>query len=320
MSSLTRSEAARWLQSHDRFLILTHRRPDGDTVGSAAVLCRGLRKLGKTAHVLRNMEVTEKFLKLHEGLNKDCPDSGDTLITVDVATPKLLPEAVAHLARFVQLRIDHHGTDTPFAPLELVDPQSASCGELVYDILQELGVSLDRDMADALYVAISTDTGGFRYANTTAHTFLTAAACAQAGGDIHGINQRVFDTNSFPKLRLQGWMVDNIRFLAEGKVAVCALPREVERTLGVTEDDMESISGFPRSIEGVRMAATLRELPDGRIKLSVRAVPGWDAAKVCLKFGGGGHKGAAGATMDMPLEEAADAIAAAMLKIGMDNG
>lgn len=312
MSGLTRHEAARWLKARDNFLILTHKRPDGDTVGSAAALCLGLRKMGKTAHVLRNMEVTEKFRHLHDGLNRDCPETGDTLITVDVAAPKLLPDSVAHLARFVQLRIDHHGNDTPFAPLDLVDAGAGACGEIVWDLLQELEVPLDQRIADALYIAVSTDTGGFRYANTTAHTFRTAAACAQAGADIHGINQRVFDSNSFAKLRLQGWIVENIRFRKEGALAVCALPREVERQMGVTEDDMESISGFPRSIEGVRMAATLRELPDGKVKVSVRALPGYDAAKVCAKFGGGGHKGAAGAVLETTLEAAAEMISSEM--------
>ena len=315
MIGLTRREAARWLKERDNFLIMTHKRPDGDTVGSAAALCLGLRKMGKTAHVLRNMEVTEKYIRLHEGLNKDCPETGDTLITVDVAAPNLLPDAVSHLARFVKLRIDHHGSDTPFAPLDLVDAGAGACGEIIWDLLRELEVPLDQKIANALYIAVSTDTGGFRYANTTAHSFLTAAACAEAGGDIHSINQSLFDTNSFAKLRLQGWMVENIRFLGDGALAVCPLPREVERRLGVTEDDMESISGFPRSIEGVRMAATLRELPDGKIKVSIRALPGFDAAAVCRKFGGGGHKGAAGATLDTTLDAAADMVASEMEKV-----
>ena len=315
MSSLTRSEAARWLREHDHFLILTHKRPDGDTIGTSAALCLGLRQLGKTAHVLRNMEVTEKYLHLHQGLTKDCPQEGDVLITVDVATPNLLPEAYSHLAKLVRLRIDHHGSDTPFAPLELVDPTAGACGEIIYDVLTEMGATLDKPMAEALYTAVSTDTGCFRYANTTAHTFRTAAACAETGGDLQKINQSIFDTNSFGKLRLQGWMTENIRFRKDGQVAVCALPAQVERDLGLTEDDMENISGFPRSIEGVKIAATLREASDGRIKISVRALPGYDAAAVCAKFGGGGHKGAAGAAIKAELEEAATMVSMEMEKL-----
>ena len=314
MSSLTRNETARWLRDHDNYLILTHRRPDGDTVGSAAVLCRGLRQLGKTAHVLRNMEVTEKYAHLHRDLYRDCPECGDTLICVDVAAPQMLPDVFSHLTRYIRLRIDHHGTDMPFAPLELVDPGAAACGEILYDVLTAMGVKLDKEMAEALYTAVATDTGCFRYANTTAHSFEVAAACAKAGGDLHSINQRVFDTNTLAKLRLQGWMIDNARFRRDGKVVVCAIPLAVERQLGVTEDDLENISGFPRSIEGVCMAATLRETADGRIKVSVRALPGYDAAAVCAKFGGGGHKGAAGTTIKADLEEAA-----AMVSMEMES-
>ncbi len=314
MSSLTRNETAKWLMAHDHFLILSHKRPDGDTIDSAATLCLGLRQLGKTAHVLRNMEVTEKYMHLHQGLTKDCPDEGDILIAVDTAAPQLLPEAYSHLAKFVRLRIDHHGSDTPFAPLQLVDASSGACGEIIYDVLAEMGVTLDKRMAETLYTAISTDTGCFRYANTTAHTFRVAAACCEAGGDLQTINQQIFDTNSFGRLRLQGWITENIRFRRGGQVAVCALSAQVERDLGLTEDDLENVSGFPRSIEGVKIAATLRQTGDGFVKISVRALPGYDAAAVCAKFGGGGHKGAAGAILKAELEEAA-----AMVSMEMES-
>ena len=315
MKSLNRTETARWLLDHDNYLILTHRRPDGDTVGSAAVLCRGLRQLGKKAHVLRNMEVTEKYLHLHDGLSKDCFEPGDTLICVDVAAPEMLPEVFQPLLPDLQLRIDHHGTAGHFTPLELVDADAGACGDILYDVLLEMGAVLDKPMAEALYIAVSTDTGCVRYANTNGHSYRVAAACHDAGGDLSAINQEIFDTNSLGRLRLQGWIVENIRFLQDGKLAVCALPRAIEEQLQLTEDDLENISGFPRSIEGVKMAATLRQTEDGKVKVSVRAVPGYDAALVCAQFGGGGHKGAAGATLDMPLEEAADAIANAMLQI-----
>ena len=315
MTSLSRREAARWLGERDNFLILTHRRPDGDTLGSAAVLCRGLRQLGKKAHILPNYEVTEKYLHLHRGLTLDGFDGAGTVICVDTAAPELLPENARPLLEAIALRIDHHGSATSFTPLELVDATAGATGDIIYDVLMEMGVSLDKPIAEALYTAVSTDTGCFRYANTNAHSYLVAAACAQAGGDLHTINQSIFDTNSLARLRLQGWIVENIRFFREGKLALCALPREVERQLGLTEDDMENISGFPRSIEGVRMSATLRESGDGTVKVSVRALPGYDAAAVCAVFGGGGHKGAAGASLKMNLEEAAEAVAAEMMKI-----
>ena len=315
MSSLTRNECGFFLRWHDRFAILTHRRPDGDTVGSAAALCRGLRKLGKRACIIENPEITARYLPLCGGLTKAWPEAGDILIAVDVAGANMLPDAFRKLEGNIDLRIDHHGAAGSFTARELVDPASASCGEIIYDLLTLMGVGLDKAMAEALYTAVSTDTGCFRYANTTAHSLRTAAACAEAGGDLFAINRAIFDTNSFPKLKIQSWITEHTEFLSGGKVAVCALPRAVEEAIGADEDDLDGISGFPRSIEGVKIAALLREIPGGAVKASVRAAPEYDAAAVCAKFGGGGHRGAAGCTLKLPLAEAAAAIKAAMPEI-----
>lgn len=312
MTGMTIAETAEALLKGDHYMILTHRRPDGDTLGSSALLCRGLRQLGKTAHILENPEITPKYIHLHQGLTKQTVEAADVLISTDVASAGMLPEAVTCLADRIWLRIDHHRTSEAFTEKELVDPDSASCGELVYDILVQMGAQLDVAMANALYTAISTDTGCFRFANTKPHTFRVAAACAEVTPDIFEINQSLFGTTSLPRLKVESWLLQNMRFLADGQAAVCPLPASVEQAFCATEDDLENISGFPRSIEGVKIAATLRETADGLIKISVRAVPGYDAGKVCAKFGGGGHRGAAGAFVNMSLEQAAEAVAGAL--------
>lgn len=309
---MTRNETARFLQEHDRFALVTHRRPDGDTLCSAALLCRGLRQLGKTAHVLYNPEVTEKYVPFLEGLTKEAAEETDTVVTVDVASPNMLGNHFAHLQDKAALRIDHHGSATSFTPFELVEPETAACGEIVYGVLHQMGAVLDKPMAEALYTAVSTDTGCFRYANTTANSLRVAADCLEAGADTFGLNQIFFETNSLGRLRLQGWLVENAVFLQNGRIAICALPKSKELELGLTEDDLENISGFPRSIAGVKIAATLRQESADTVKMSVRAVPGCDAAAICRKFGGGGHTGAAGASMKMTMEEAVEAVKAAM--------
>ena len=313
MTTLTRAETARFLGENDRYCILSHRRPDGDTVGSSAALCLGLRALGKTAYVLRNGEVSPRFSWLHAGLTKPEPEDGDVLISTDVASPSMLPEVFRPLLGRIALRIDHHASATSFTNAELVDPHSASCAELVWDVLEEMGVQMNPPIAEAVYVGLSTDTGCFRFANTTAHTFEIAAKCARAGARVYALNQDLFETNTLGRLKMQAWIVDHIRLLRDGKFAICAIPQAVERELGVTEDDMDNISSFPRTVAGVCMAATLRETGD-EIKLSVRAVPGYDATLVARKFGGGGHKGAAGATIKLPLAQAAQAVEQAMLE------
>ncbi len=315
MKILTRNETAQYLLQHDNFCILSHRRPDGDTIGSSAALCLGLRSLGKTAHVLFNEEVSSRFAWLHEGLTKDAVEAGDTIVSTDVASPGMLPKAFQHLLGKIDLRIDHHASATSFTEWELVDGDSASCAELVWDVLRDAGVTMDKNIAEAVYVGVSTDTGCFRYSNTTAHTFSVAADCAKAGARVYELNQELFETNTLGRLKMQAWIVAHMKMLRNGEMAIVAIPKAVEEEIGVTEDDMDNISSFPRTVAGVCMAATLRETSDDGTKISVRAVPGYDATKVTEIFGGGGHKGAAGASLKMPLAEAAKALEEAMLNI-----
>ena len=315
MKILTKSETAAFLLKNDRYVILTHRKPDGDTLGSAAALCLGLRQLGKEACILSNPEIGARLTFLGEGMIQEETNENDILIAVDVAAPGMLPKCFAPYAEWVRLRIDHHGSATSFAERELVDPDSASCAEMIWDLLVEMGVRLSRKIANALYVGISTDNGCFRYANTTDHTFRTAAACAEAGAEVFRLNQMLFETNSLAKLRMHAWIAENLRLFDGGKKAIVAIPRAVEDLIGVTEEDMDNISSFPRTIEGVCMAATLRQTKEGITKISLRAVPGYDAAAVCAHFGGGGHKGAAGGSTSASLEETAKQLEEIMLNM-----
>ena len=317
MKKMTISDCVHFFRENDNFLILTHRRPDGDTLGSGAALCRGLRQLGKRAHVLYNPEITEKYGYLLEELTTEKPSESDTVVCVDTASPGMLPAAFGDLAEKIVLRIDHHASATSFTDCELVDGDTAACGELIYEILMVLGVTLDVSLANAVYTAISTDTGCFRYANTTAHTFRVAAACAAVSKDLYSLNNLHFATVSLQRLQMQSYMIENAVFLQDRQVCICPIPLEVEKQIGVTEDDMDNISGYPRTIAGVKMAATLRiEKDTGKVKLSLRAAPGYDAGQVCAKFGGGGHAGAAGASMACTMDEAVATLIEAIPKIG----
>ncbi len=306
---MTMNECAAWLQSHDNFCILTHARPDGDTIGSATALCVGLRQLGKTAHVLNNTEASPFLRRCLLGLTVEEPAGSDTLVSVDVASPHLLPaECQQYLGR-IAMRIDHHATATSFTTEEYVDASYAACGEIIYELLRDCGAEMTKELAWRLYIAISTDTGCFRYSNTTAHTYRVAAACAETGADLYPITQELFDTTSISELKLQNWIVEHAQFLCGGKAAVCGIPAAMEAN--VSREDLEGMSGFLRSIEGVCVSATLREI-EGGCKVSVRAVPGFDAASICTRFGGGGHKGAAGANLALPMDSAIKVVAAAL--------
>jgi phosphoesterase RecJ-like protein len=263
--------------------------------------------------VLQNPELTPQFAPLLEGLTKSEPEEGDLLVAVDVAAVTMFPREYDSFRDSIDLRIDHHGKDRGFTPLSLIDSESASCAELIWDLFGEMDIEMDEKMADAIYVGTATDTGCFRFANTNAHTFDTAADCTAAGADIFYWNQLLFDTNTMSKLRLQGWVAEHTVLFAAGKLATCAIPKAVEESLGVDEDDLGNLSSFLRTIEGVCMAALLREVDENNTKVSVRALPGHNAAAVCEQFEGGGHAGAAGCSIRMPLKDAEEAIRKAML-------
>ena len=198
MKQLTIREAADFLLRNDNYVLLTHRRPDGDPLGSAAALCAGLRSLGKTAHVLENPQFTEKFRPWLGKLTCETLPSSACVVSVDIAAENLLPFDLPDCA--IELQIDHHAGTRPFGLQAFVDASAAACGEIILRLLQLMGVKLDASMGAALYVAISTDTGCFRFNNTTADTLRCAAACKDTGADTFAINTALFMTKRLPRL------------------------------------------------------------------------------------------------------------------------
>ena len=313
---LTPQEAAALLRAGDKYLILSHRRPDGDTVGSCAALCLALRAMGKQAWVYANPQFTPKYAPYLEGLTAPA-DAGsgssmDTILSCDVASRSQLPFGMEEAE--VLLSIDHHGTRDLFAGGTLVNPKAAACGELLIDLIPLLGISLDRRMAEALYVAISTDTGCFRYSNVTADTFRCASRCVEAGAEVYPINRRFFETKSRPRLALEAWLVAHMEYAADGLVALSVIEPALMEQLGLTEDDVNDIAGFGRTIEGVEIAVLLREVENGMGKVSVRTSPAYSAARICAQFGGGGHPAAAGGSVPGGIPAARKAVMEAVEK------
>ncbi len=316
MKELTLLEVAEFLQQNDHYVILTHRRPDGDTIGCAAALCGGLRKMGKTAWILENPQFTPKFRPYLEQLTIEAVPENACIVSVDIATQELLPYSAIDYVNQVALLIDHHGRNSGFAANGYVDAKAAACGEIVLDLLRLLQVDVDQTIAEALYVAISTDTGCFRYSNVTAETFRAAAYCKACGADIFAVNQVMFLTKRMARLRLDAYLTETTEFLADGLVAISMLPNVIRRELGITEDDIDDISGFGREIEGVQIGVMLRQ--EGEYgKISVRTSPNYDASAICARLGGGGHKAAAGATVRGGIEDAKKAVMQALVEMGV---
>jgi len=307
----TLKEAAQWLLERDDFLILTHRRPDGDAIGCAIALCLGLRSIGKEAWVWENPQFTPRYATRLAGLTTDTVPETATIISVDMATESLLPLNGAQFAGRILLSLDHHPSNTGYAAESLVQTECAGCGELIWDLLPELGAVPTKEMAEAVYIAISTDTGCFRFANTTARTLRTAAAAVDYGAEIAPINRELFEIKSRGRLQLEARIMAHMEFYADGKVAIACLPQSWVEELQVTEDDLDSISGFPRTIDGVCIGIMIRNSEAGRAKMSVRTAAGYNASTFCGRLGGGGHAAAAGCSIPGTLEDGK----AAMLRV-----
>ena len=309
---MTPLEAAELLKTHDRYLILTHVRPDGDTIGCAAGLCRSLRQAGKEAFVLHNPEATSLFTPYLEGLVAPEGYEPETVVAVDMAARGLFPDNAKRYLERVELTIDHHPSQEFYARHTCLDAKRAACGELMYEIVQHLG-PITPEMGEALYVAVSTDCGCFVYSNTTPATHRVAAALMETGFDPYPVNRRHFRTKSFKRLKIEGMLASGMELRDGGETALVFLTLDMLQQVGADERDIDDISAFVGQVEGVKNGITLRELKPGVCKLSLRTDPGdLNASAVCAILGGGGHAAAAGATVEGTMAQARQAVLAAI--------
>lgn len=300
-------DCAAWLNAHDRYLLITHRRPDGDTLGSAAALCHALRRLGKTAHLYVNTEVTETYLPFVESYFAPAGYEAETFVSVDVADTRMLPPDYAGR---VDLRLDHHLTESKMSPLNVVWSSKAACGELILALIDVLCGGIDKAEADLLYMAVSTDTGCFCYANTHADTFAAASRLLEAGADLPRLNKILFRTKSRAKLALEGMVFSSLRSYRDCAINVAVITLDMMERSGATEDDCDDLASLAGLVKGNRVSITVRELSSdpSLSKVSLRTDGSVDASRVCAGFGGGGHKMAAGCELPMAPSGTAEAI------------
>jgi len=314
---LTVAETAALLRKFDNVLILTHVRPDGDTVGCAAALCAGLRTLGKTAYLLPNPGLTDTTTPYFAPYAAPEGFVPDYVVSTDIATPGLFPENAKVYEGRIDLAIDHHPSFEHFGKANIVRPEAAACGELMYDILLELD-AVTPEVALALYVAISTDTGCFAYANTTAQTHAVAAKLMEFDIDYRTVNKVFFRTKTRKRMQLEGAMLDAMEFHDRDRVVILSVPMSLMERVQATESDAEDLSALGGQIEGVDCAITMRELRSDVWKLSVRTGARINATKVCAMLGGGGHAAAAGCTVEAPWQQVKEQILAAVAQVAPD--
>lgn len=310
------SRLAALLQSRDRYLILTHRRPDGDAVGSAAALCRILHRLGKVAYVCANPETPDKLLPFVADFLPPADFVPETVVAVDVASWSQLGVGMEGYEGKVDILMDHHQDNTmEIRCAKVSDVTAAAVGELMWALSEALGQRMDRETATAVYLSVSTDTGCFLYSNTTADTHRVAAACIEAGIDLAWINMEFFERRSRARIHMEQLVYANLRYLCGGRAVVMLVTQQMRRETGVTEDDISDLSSLPRKIEGVELGLAVYEQPDGSTKISVRTAEQVDAAALCRRFGGGGHVRAAGCSLPDAPEQAIERMMAAVQEI-----
>ncbi|MBR0415036.1 MAG: DHH family phosphoesterase [Clostridia bacterium] len=304
--NLTSKQVAEILAQQDNITILTHFHPDGDTLGSAVALLRALRKMGKKVNFLNNDPIHPKYAYLWEGLQKQEFEE-QFVVAVDIATEDLLGDDLkAQYAGKIALAIDHHPSNTLFAKDTCLEGDSAAAAEIVYYVIKYLGVEIDAQMASCIYTGVSTDTGCFKFRNTTARSFYIAGVMKDLGADTENINEVMFEIKTRGELELERRLLEKMHYYLDNRLAIALITQEMYRVTGTTEDECEYIAALPRQVAGVMVGITIRERKNGTWKASVRTKPPIDASAICKQFGGGGHANAAGCRFEGTLKEFVD--------------
>ena len=309
------------IQDAQNILLISHIFPDGDTCGSALALRRALISLGKDVTCCCEHSVPEiyKMLDGASAIESPAAHAGrifDLAISIDVSDPERMGAGCGEL--FVNARhtaqIDHHGTNPAYAAVNIIRSPLSATGVLIAGLLDALGVPFDRQIAECLYVAVATDTGNFKQANADADAFAVAARCAACRFDIAAGSRRVFDVRPVCQVKLFGAALSSLKLSHNGQVASAVVSREDFLLCGAAPEHTEGIVNIIFNMEGVKIAVLLTEKGEG-VKVSLRSVAPYDVAAVARTFEGGGHTFAAGCTLQMNLEDARAAVAAACGKI-----
>lgn len=301
------------VRRHQRFLLTTHVRPDGDGIGSMRALGEVLAGQGKQVDmvVLSGYPARYNFLNADGKIERFHPPgeawrSADVIIILDTGTRNQLGEFAGFLDRLdvPKVVIDHHPTQDDLKALRLVDVTAEATGRLAFEAIQALGGQLTASTANALFSALAMDTGWFRHSNTTAATFALAAELVQAGAQPDRLYDLLFEQNTLGRLKLLSLVLQRLRTDCDGRVAVTEIHRGDYAATGAVPLDSEDLVNFTRSLSGVEVGLLFLEQPRGGVKVSLRSRGRVDVGRLAEQLGGGGHRLASGATLETTLEEA----------------
>lgn len=307
-------EAFRELMSMDDVLILVHRNPDGDCLGTAFALKRAFENLGRRVCVAATGTVDRNLLDITDGAEELFPKFlPSAIVSVDVATQQMLGPDLMDYAEHIDYSIDHHYTNTEYARYNIVNGSASSAGEVLFDLFTACGVAIDDVIAEKLYAAIAFDTGCFRYSNTSAHTHEVVAELMKYSFDAPAVVRKMFDIVPLRQLKMERAALDALHLYRDGSVILLPISRKMLEDNGALDEDVAGMVALVRRIEGAVVCATLKETKEGDVKVSLRSADDiFDVSAVAAVFGGGGHVKASGCLIKAPLEEAEARLLAAI--------
>lgn len=295
-------DAVMFLKNNDNFIILTHASPDGDTLGAAFALFYGLKTIGKKVKVICPDDIPAKY-DYFVCKTDDVADENAYIIAVDVADARLLGSLKDKYGSKVDLNIDHHISNVQYADYLLLDSNASAACEIIFDILEFMNIELDDVMAKAIYTGIATDTGCFKYSNVTVKTHIIASKLYAYNIEASEINRVMFDTKSKRLLELERMVLDTAEYYFDSRCMLLTVTSEMQDITCCSGTELEGISVISRSLEGVKVGVTLKQVSEQEFKVSMRTFEPFDASELCKKLGGGGHKAAAGASVKGNLNE-----------------
>jgi len=304
----TISEIAEKILNANSILIFPHVSMDGDTLGSSTALCRVLRQSGKTVHILIEDEIPEFLKFLNDGsctFDQDIIKEPDVCISIDAADPERFSRRKeAFFKGKTTICVDHHKTSNYFAEFNHVDITAAATAEIVYELINEMKLPIDKLTGEAIYAAILTDTGNFQYSNTSAKSHLIAVALLSAGIDCSYVNRMLYQNNRIERLFIAGKIFATLKSIADGKVVIAYVTQAMLKEAGALPEDAEGVAEILRNLAGVEVGVFAKEIAQNETKFSMRSETWADVSEISIKHGGGGHKNAAGFTVKQPIAEA----------------
>jgi phosphoesterase RecJ-like protein len=292
-------QIAEALATRHRFVISSHSRPDGDSIGSSLAMAFALRAMGKEADVVHADPAPAPLMQFPgvPEIRVATTVEGDYDAAIIMECGDLARTGVSGLERYFVINIDHHPGNTGYGQLRWFDPSAAACGEMVFDLVKALGVPMSREIATHVYLAILTDTGSFHYSNISPHTFEICRETLEAGVDPVAVARNVYDSNHMGRLKLFGAVLSAMQIDPTGRVAIVYLDHEMARAAGGTYEDTEGLINLPLTVKEILAVIFFKQVEGDEYRVSMRSKGDIDIGAIAKEFGGGGHKNAAGCTV-----------------------